>query len=140
MRGADAFRRRVREDVARGADLIKVCVTGWLEEAFREPGKQEISREELTAAIEEAHRLGRRVAVHALSESGIETAVALGADLVVHGGFTSPSTVERMKARRVFQLSTLSSLPAGAALESLRAHLRHSASLGLPLPSGPTRA
>jgi imidazolonepropionase-like amidohydrolase len=132
----DAFRKRVREDVARGADLIKVCVTGWLEEAFREPGKQEISEEELTAAIEEAHGLGRRVAVHALSASGIENAVALGADLVVHGGFTPPSTVERMKSRGVFQLTTLSSLPAGEALESLRSHLRASAELGLPLAFG----
>jgi imidazolonepropionase-like amidohydrolase len=136
VRGVDAFRKRVREDVARGADLIKVCVTGWLEEAFREPGKQEISEEELTAAIEEAHGLGRRVAVHALSASGIENAVALGADLVVHGGFTPPSTVERMKSRGVFQLTTLSSLPAGEALESLRSHLRASAELGLPLAFG----
>ncbi len=136
VRGVDAFRKRVREDVARGADLIKVCVTGWLEEAFREPAKQEISDEELLAAIEEAHHLGRRVAVHALSESGIETAVALGADLVVHGGFTSPATVERMKAGNVFQLTTLSSLPPGAALESLRSHLRASKAQGLLLAFG----
>jgi imidazolonepropionase-like amidohydrolase len=136
VRGVEAFRNRVREDVARGADLIKVCVTGWLEEAFREPGKQEISTEELTAAIEEAHGLGRRVAVHALSESGIEHAVALGADLVVHAGFTPPATVETMKARGVYQLTTLSSLPPGAALDSLRAHLRGAASLGLPLAFG----
>jgi imidazolonepropionase-like amidohydrolase len=136
VRGEEAFRSRVRQDVARGADLIKVCVTGWLEQAFREPGKQEISNEELAGAIEEAHGLGRRVAVHALSESGIENAVALGADLVVHGGFTAASTVERMKARGVYQLTTLSSLPPGAALESLRAHLRGAAALGLPLSFG----
>jgi imidazolonepropionase-like amidohydrolase len=136
VRGVDAFRKRVREDVAGGADLIKVCVTGWLEEAFREPGKQEISKEELTAAIEEAHGLGRRVAVHALSESGIENAVALGADVVVHAGFTPPATVETMKARGVYQLTTLSSLPPGAALDSLRAHLRRVAALGLPLAFG----
>lgn len=136
VRGADAFRKRVREDVERGADLIKVCVSGWLEEAFREPGKYEISDEELAAAIEEAHRLDRRVAVHALSEAGIETAVAMGADLVVHGGFTSARTVERMKAAGVRQLTTLSSLPGGPALESLRSHLRASRALGLMLAFG----
>ena len=81
MRGAEAFRKHIREDVERGSDLIKVCVSGWLEDAFREPRKYEISNEELGAAIEEAHRLDRRVAVHALSEAGVETAVAM-ADLV----------------------------------------------------------
>lgn len=136
LRGANAFRQRVREDVERGADLIKVCVSGWLEAAFREPRKYEISDEELRAAIEEAHRFDRRVAVHALSEAGIETAIEMGADLLVHGGFTPPGTVERMKAAGIRQLTTLSSLPSGPALDSLRSHLRASAALGLPLAFG----
>ncbi|MGH7613481.1 MAG: hypothetical protein ACREMW_05465 [Gemmatimonadales bacterium] len=34
MPGPDAFARRVREDVARGADVIKLCVTGWVAGAF----------------------------------------------------------------------------------------------------------
>lgn len=136
VRGSEAFRKRVREDVELGADLIKVCVTGWLEDAFREPGKYEISGEELRAAIEEARRLGRRVAVHALSAAGIETAVAMGADLLVHGGFTPARTVEAMKTKGIAQLTTLSSLPDGAALDSLRSHLRTSLALGLPLAFG----
>jgi imidazolonepropionase-like amidohydrolase len=41
-----------------------------------------------------------------------------------------------MKARGVYQLTTLSSLPPGAALDSLRAHLRVAAALGLPLAFG----
>ncbi len=136
VRGAEAFRRRVREDVARRSDLIKVCVSGWLEEAFREPEKYEISDEELSAAIEEAHRLDRRVAVHALSEAGIETAVDMGVDLLVHGGFTPAGTGDRMMARSIYQLTTLSSLPGGAALDSLRSHLRASVALGLPVAFG----
>jgi imidazolonepropionase-like amidohydrolase len=74
VRGAEAFRKRVREDVDRGADLIKVCVTGWLVEAVKDPAKYEISDDELFAAIDEAHRLGKRVAVHALSDGGISLA------------------------------------------------------------------
>jgi imidazolonepropionase-like amidohydrolase len=136
VRGAEAFRERVRADVERGSDLIKVCVSSWLEEAFREPTKYEISDDELPAAIEEAHRLDRRVAVHALSEAGIETAVAMGADLVVHGGFTPPGTIERMKAEGIYQLTTLSSLRKAAPFESLRSHLRGAVGLGLPLAFG----
>jgi imidazolonepropionase-like amidohydrolase len=139
VRGPEAFRERVRADVARGADLIKVCVSGWLEEAFQSPSKFEISREELSAAIEGAHGLGKRVAVHALSASGIETAIELGADLVVHGGFTPPATVDRMKALGIRQLTTLSSLAGRGpepAARALRSHLRSSLALGLPLAFG----
>ena len=93
VRGPDRFRRRVREDVERGADLIKVCVTGWLADAVKEPAKYEIGDDELAAAIDEAHRLGKRVAAHALSEAGIGVAVRLGADLIAHAGFPSPATV-----------------------------------------------
>jgi imidazolonepropionase-like amidohydrolase len=136
VRGAEAFRKRVREDVERGADLIKVCVSGWLDEAFREPAKYEISEEELRAAIEEAHAWDRRVAVHALSEAGIEAAIALGADVLVHGGFTPTRTVKRMKAAGVRQLTTLSSFPPGPALDALRSHLRTLAASGLIVAFG----
>jgi imidazolonepropionase-like amidohydrolase len=139
VRGARAFRERVREDVARGADLIKVCVTGWLEEAFREAAKYEIADDELAAAVDEAHRLGKRVAAHALSEAGIEQAVAAGVDLIVHGGFTPTATLERMKARGVPQLTTLWSLRENApetAFSALRNHLRASWALGHPLAFG----
>jgi imidazolonepropionase-like amidohydrolase len=139
LRGAQAFRERVREDVKRGADLIKVCVSGWLEEAFREPTQYEIADDELAAAVDEAHGLGKRLAAHALSEAGIEKAIAAGVDLIVHGGFTSTATLERMKARGVPQLTTLWSLSQGGAeseFSALRNHLRSSWSLGLPLAFG----
>ena len=57
VRGEEAFRQRVRDDVEHGADLIKVCVTGWLAEAVESLSKYEISDAELSAAIGEAHRM-----------------------------------------------------------------------------------
>lgn len=138
VRGADAFRARVREDVKRGADLIKVCVTGWLADAVQSPTKYEISDDELKAAIEEAHRLERRVAVHALSEAGIAVAVRLGADLVVHSGFPSAHTVTLMKKRRVQQLPTLFSLspPNAQHAATLRSHMQAAVAAGLPVAFG----
>ena len=108
--GADAFRARVRSDVEHGADLIKVCVSGWLADAVNRPAQYEISEAELTAAIDEAHKRGKRVAVHAISEGGIGAAVRAGADLVVHGGFPSAATIETMKQKRIYELPTLFSL------------------------------
>lgn len=138
VRGAEAFRRRVREDVARGADLIKVCVTGWLADAIQDPGKYEVTDQELAAAIDEAHRLGKRVAVHALSERGIGVSVRLGADLVVHGGFPSSETVRAMKKRGVPQLPTLFSLSSAKPDQwsALHTHLRRAVAAGLPVAFG----
>lgn len=138
VRGAEAFRSRVGEDVQRGADLIKVCVSGWLAEAVANPHAYEITDEELSAAIGEAHRLNRRVAVHALSEGAIGAAVRLGADLVVHAGFASLTTVAEMKRRAVYQLSTLLSLStaAPAELSALHSHMGKAVSAGLPVAFG----
>src|SRR2546423_809560 len=102
VKGADAFRARVKKDVDEGADLIKVCASGWLAQAAEKPDTCEISEEELSAAIDEAHKLKRRVAVHAISERAIAKAVTFGADLIVHGGFTSKATVAEMAQRGVF--------------------------------------
>jgi imidazolonepropionase-like amidohydrolase len=138
VRGAEAFRARVREDVKRGADLIKVCVTGWLADAVSDPARYEISDEELSAALDEAHRLGRRVAVHALSEAGIRASVSRGADLVVHAGFPSPETVAIMKTRDVQQLPTLFSLSTAKPehFSALQAHMRRAVAAGLPVAFG----
>lgn len=139
VKGADAFRARVKKDVEEGADLIKVCASGWLAEAAEKPDTCEISEEELRAAIDEAHVLKRRVAVHAISERAIATSVSHGADLIVHGGFTSKATVAETAKRHVFQLPTLFSLKknvAPALYEQLRAHLAGAVRDGLPIAFG----
>ena len=138
VRGADAFRRRVEEDVARGADLIKVCVSGWLQTAVDQPDAYEISDAEMIAAIGAAHQHKRRVAVHALSRAGIKAAVSNGADLVVHGGFADPETVRAMQKRNVRQLPTLFSLTRGGgpAADALVAHMKSVVAQGLPVAFG----
>jgi imidazolonepropionase-like amidohydrolase len=139
VKGAEAFRARVKKDVDEGADLIKVCASGWLAQAAEKPDACEISIEELRAAIDEAHALKRRVAVHALSEQAIAAAVTHGADLIVHGGFTSKATIAEMAQRHVYLLPTLFSLKksADAALyEKLRAHLAAALLEKLPIAFG----
>ena len=139
VKGADAFRERVRTDVGRGADLIKVCASGWLPQAVQQPEAYEITDDELRAAIDEAHRAKRRVAVHAISSHALSAAVTHGADLLVHGGFTPAETVAAMKTRGIQQLPTLWSFKRGNppdVYEKLRAHLAASVRLGLPIAFG----
>lgn len=139
VKGADAFRERVRQDVKAGADLIKVCASGWLGQAAENPDSCEISEEELRAAIEAAHAAKKRVAVHAISERAIALAVANGADLIVHGGFTDKATIATMASRRIHQLPTLYSLKRSsppAIHEKLYAHLTAAVREGLPVAFG----
>jgi imidazolonepropionase-like amidohydrolase len=139
VKGPDAFRDRVRKDIAAGADLIKVCASGWLQQAAKQADAYEITDDEFRAAIEEAHRAKRRVAVHAISQLAIGNAIAFGADLLVHGGFTSPDTVKAMKDSGRYQLPTLWSLKRAnppAIYEQLRAHLDTAVRAGLPIAFG----
>jgi imidazolonepropionase-like amidohydrolase len=97
--GPDAFARRVREDLARGADVIKLCVTGWVDDAFANPQRYEISDSELVATIRETHAAGKKVIVHAISEAGVRVAIAR-ADAVAHANFADSATLAAMAQRR----------------------------------------
>ncbi len=139
VEGADAFRDRVKKDVAEEADLIKVCASGWLSDAAEKPDSCEISEEALQAAIEQAHALKRRVAVHAISERAIALSVTHGADLIAHGGFTSKATGAEMARRRVYQIPTLFSLKGSVppeVFEKLQKHLTAAVRDGLPIAFG----
>ena len=109
VRGVDAFRARVREDVRRGADLIKVCVTGWPAQGFAQPETLEITPGELEAVVQEAKAAGLRVAAHAIGAAGVKLAVTTGVNMIVHGGFADRETVALMKQREVFMTPTLAS-------------------------------
>jgi imidazolonepropionase-like amidohydrolase len=119
--------------------VIKVCVTSWVAPAFREPQRYEISDEELGAAIAEAHRLERKVAVHAISAGGVRAAVRLGADAVVHSAFVDDSTADLMRRRRVFILPTLHSFEprrGTPAMDSLFTRMAILAKRGIPVAFG----
>src|SRR6266550_2721756 len=75
--GADAFRRRVRENIAAGADFIKVCVTGWPAEAYAHPDAYELPDSVLKAVVDAAHAGKRRVLAHDISRGGVRVGVRL---------------------------------------------------------------
>ncbi len=72
--GVDEARAAVRALHEAGASLIKVPLTG----------SDELSDEELSAIAEEAHALGLRVAVHALSEEAAARGARAGFDVLAH--------------------------------------------------------
>jgi imidazolonepropionase-like amidohydrolase len=139
VRGAEAFAARVQEDIRRGADVIKVCVTGWVADGFANPEQVEISEAELRAAIAAAHAAGRRIVAHAIARGGVRLAVRLGVDAVVHAGFADSATAREMRARGIRLSPTLHSFSPQAATEhhrALLASLRTQVGAGVPLVFG----
>jgi imidazolonepropionase-like amidohydrolase len=105
----DAFTRRVREAVARGVDVIKVCVTGWVNDAYANPQHVEISDSALAAVVREAHGAKRKVVAPAIGAAGVRLAVQSGVDAIAHAGFADSETVALMRRRGVWIMPTLQS-------------------------------
>jgi imidazolonepropionase-like amidohydrolase len=78
--GADDCRRVVREQVARGADIINIYISGSLNDPHLV--QQTFTEEEMRAIIDTAHQLGRPVIADGHTAKGINAALEAGADIV----------------------------------------------------------
>lgn len=81
---ADELRVAVRRNVRRGADFIKVMATGGSADMPSNRLRAQYSAAELTALVEDAHRLQRHVVAHVNGTEGIRHAVAAGVDCLAH--------------------------------------------------------
>lgn len=81
---ADQLRTGVRKMVQQGADFIKIMATGGSLTPMSNRRRAQYSVEELTAAVDDAHRLQKRVAVHCNATEGIRNAVKAGVDSIAH--------------------------------------------------------
>jgi imidazolonepropionase-like amidohydrolase len=104
--GADAFRRAVREEVKRGAEIIKIFATAGHGTFGPSPGL-ELSEEELRAAIETAHQRGARVRAHIAHRDAILTSVRLGIDVVDHGDGLDEECIEKMLEKGTFLVPSM---------------------------------
>src|SRR5215212_4688006 len=83
--GVDEIRKAVREQLAMGADFVKIMATGARSVVLEDPEPAQLTREEIRTVVDEAHRLGRRVAAHAEGLEGARTAIEEGVDTIEHG-------------------------------------------------------
>jgi imidazolonepropionase-like amidohydrolase len=122
--GADAFRQRVVENSEAGADLIKVCVSGWPAESFAEPAKYEIADDALAAVVNEAHARKKRVVAHDISAGGIRAGIKYGIDGLAHTGFLDDDLAAELARRNIFMITTLASLTSGDTSQVARGLVR----------------
>jgi len=111
--GADNLRHAVREQVKYGADWIKYYADRRYYLPPERDCKHELcswvnySDEEARAIVMEAHRLGKRVAAHAIGWDGIDAALRAGVDTIEHGDGLDDGLIDRMVAQHVYWCPTL---------------------------------
>jgi len=123
--------RRVREVIAAGADVVKLCATGGYVSPADDPHHLAFSEEELAAAVATAADLGRSVMAHAHGVAGIKRAVRAGCRSVEHGTFMDEEAAELMLEHGTWLVPTLTTGDATEAMaadpalpEPVRAKLR----------------
>jgi imidazolonepropionase-like amidohydrolase len=107
--GPDDMRKAVREQLRRGADFIKLMATGARSVLLEDPEPAQMTPQELGAIVDEAHRLGVRVAAHAEGLSGVRLAVEQGVDTIEHGLslHREPALLDEMARRGIVLVPTL---------------------------------
>ncbi len=109
VNGVESARLAVREQVANGADWIKYysdrryyfgadgVLHSWVN----------FTDEEARAIVDEAHRLGHRVAAHAIGSDGIAAALRAGADTIEHGDGLTDELIAQLVQRNVYWVPTV---------------------------------
>jgi len=105
--GLDAARRGVRLNVKHGADVIKFCASGGVASLADEVDTPQLTFEEVTALIDEAHRLRKKVATHCHGDRAAKDAIRAGVDSIEHGSFLQGETLEAMQQQGTYLVPTL---------------------------------
>jgi imidazolonepropionase-like amidohydrolase len=95
-------RAKVREMAKYGADTIKICASGGVLSKGDEPGAQQYTLEEMKAIVDEAHKLGRRVAAHAHGASSIRDAILAGVDSVEHASLVDDEGIRLAREKGTY--------------------------------------
>ncbi len=105
--GPDAMRRKVRELIRGGADVIKVATTGGVLSPRDDPRHAHFGPDELAVLVAEASAAGRWVMAHAQGAAGIKAAVRAGIRSVEHGIDLDDEAIELMLERGAWLVPTL---------------------------------
>lgn len=97
----------VRHDLKYGADWIKLMATGGVMDLWSNFRQQELSDEQMTKAVEIAHRAGRKVMAHAEGTAGIKAAAKAGVDSVEHGTMLDEEGAKIMAEKGTWLVPTL---------------------------------
>ena len=105
--GVEEMRKKVRELVRMGADVIKVATSGGVLSPRDDPRHAHFTEEELNVLVETARGLGRWVMAHAQAYDGIKNAIRAGIRSIDHGIYLDDEAIGMMLERGTFLVPTL---------------------------------
>jgi imidazolonepropionase-like amidohydrolase len=103
--GVPEVLKAVRQQVAAGVDLIKLYGSTGTDDDVT--GFETYSYEEIKAAVDMAHKFGKKIAVHSYGPDGARDAVRAGADSVEHATDIDDATIQEMVKRGTFYVPTI---------------------------------
>ncbi len=106
--GPDEVRRAVRDNLRRGADHIKMMVSGGISSPTDLLDGSQYSDEEIAVAVQEATRAGSYVAAHAYSDDAVTRAAELGVRTIEHGSLIGERAAKAMAEHGAIMVPTLS--------------------------------
>ena len=138
--GPDEMRRRVRELVREGADVIKVATSGGVLSPRDDPRHGHFRDDELSVLVAEATAADVYVMAHAQATEGIKAAIRNGIRSIEHGIYLDDEAISMMLERGTWLVPTLSAPRAVLAASEAGARIDEiSAAQGEPGPRGPHR-
>ncbi len=106
----DEARRAARQELAYGADCIKMSATGGVMSMGTDHTVRGLTEEEMRAAIEEAENRKKRTLAHAQGTEGIKNAIRAGISSIEHGFWLDDEAIEMMRENDVFLVPTLAAV------------------------------
>lgn len=108
--GPEDCRRAVREQVARGANVIKFASTGGVNSRIGAGLGSQLFDDEAKAIVETAHMYGKKVAAHAHGADGVALALRAGVDSIEHGTLMDRDTIALFRKSGAYYVPTLSTV------------------------------
>jgi imidazolonepropionase-like amidohydrolase len=105
--GPDEARRKVRELVRAGAEVIKIATSGGVLSPRDKPQQPGFDVEEIEAIVAEARAVGLWVMSHAQSTVGIKNAVRAGVRSIEHGIYLDDEAIQLMLDHEAYLVPTL---------------------------------
>ena len=94
------IRKEIRVNIRDEADWIKILTS-------HRTFTPELTQEELDAAVDEAHRLGKKICVHAGTHPSIGMCIKAGFDTIEHGSFMTVEQAKEMKEKGLAWVPTI---------------------------------
>ena len=105
--GPYEFRKAARAQLKKGADHIKIMISGGISGQFESIASSQMARDEMEAVVEVAHNAGKRVCAHSGGAPAMLQAIEAGVDCLEHGYFLTEDVTKLMVDRGTFLVPTI---------------------------------